>query len=134
MRVCVCVCACMCVCVRTCVCACACVCVCTRVMYSSYVCVYLNDKNYFRYSFALEETGRYAEAETAAQQSLSINTQSPWATHSLGHVIEEDRDVKEGVQFLTSTRDHWKESGLGNHIAWHLCLYYIGECLSRVDT
>lgn len=82
--------------------------------------------NCCRYSFALEETGRYDEAASAAQQSLSINTQSPWATHALGHVIEEDRDVKEGVQFLTSTRDHWKDSGLGNHIAWHLCLYYIG--------
>ena len=100
---------------------CVCVCVCSGV------CVCYVYSPSFRYSFALEETGRYDEAEAAAQQSLSINTQSPWATHALGHVIEEDRDVEEGVQFLTSTRDHWKKSGLGNHIAWHLCLYYIGE-------
>jgi len=89
--------------------------------------VYLKYTNCLRYSFALEETGRYDEAASAAEQSLSINTQSPWATHALSHVIEEDRDVKEGVQFLNSTRDQWKDSGLGNHIAWHLCLYYIGE-------
>jgi len=55
-----------------------------------------------------------------------MNPRAPWATHALGHVIEEDRDASEGVGFLVSTRDHWKDSGLGNHIAWHLCLYYIG--------
>ncbi|XP_065913134.1 tetratricopeptide repeat protein 38-like [Dysidea avara] len=76
------------------------------------------------YSFTLEETGRFQDASTAAWESLSMNPQAPWATHALGHVIEEDRDVHEGVGFLTSTRDHWKDSGLGNHIAWHLCLYY----------
>jgi len=81
---------------------------------------------YYRYSFALEETGRYQDASTAAWESLSINPQAPWATHALGHVIEEDRDASEGVGILTSTRDHWKDSGLGNHIAWHLCLYYFG--------
>jgi len=79
-----------------------------------------------RYSFTLEETGRFQDATTAAWESLSMNPQVPWATHSLGHVIEEDRDVREGIGFLTSTRDHWKDSGLGNHIAWHLCLYYFG--------
>jgi len=82
-----------------------------------------------RYSFVLEETGRFQDATTAAWESLSMNPQVPWATHSLGHVIEEDRDVREGIGFLTSTRDHWKDSGLGNHIAWHLCIFFVSVSL-----
>ena len=77
-----------------------------RVRVCVCVCILLSIS--FRYSFALEETGRYDEAEAAAQQNLSINTQSPWVTHALSHVIEEDREVKEGVQFLASTHDSWK--------------------------
>jgi len=81
----------------------------------------------YRYAFSLEETGRYRDAEAAAYQSLAMSEESPWATHALSHVFEEDVGAKEGIKFLTSTRDNWKRSVLSNHISWHLCLYYLGN-------
>ena len=55
-----------------------------------------------------------------------MSERSPWATHTLGHVFEEDVGAEEGIKFMTSTRDNWKGSVLSNHISWHLCLYYLG--------
>ena len=43
------------------------------------------------------------------------------------HVIEEAREAKSGVEFLTTTRDDWKGSVFGCHITWHLTLYYFGK-------
>ena len=43
-----------------------------------------------------------------------------------GHVIEEEQDVRIGVELLTSTRPKWICSPLGGHISWHLALYYLG--------
>jgi len=55
-----------------------------------------------RYSFALEETGRFQNATTAAWESLLMNPRTPWATHALGHVMEEDHGMHKGIGFLTS--------------------------------
>ena len=44
----------------------------------------------------------------------------------LGHVIEEEQDVRIGVELLTSTRPKWSCSPLDGHISWHLALYYLG--------
>jgi len=77
-----------------------------------------------RYSFALEETGRFQDATAAAWESLSMNPQALWATHALGYVIDGVCDVCEG--FLTSNRDHWKDR---NHIAWHLYVCFVGMSL-----
>ena len=41
--------------------------------------------------------------------------------------MEEERDASKGVEFLTSSRQQWATSNLGNHISWHLCLHYLGE-------
>ena len=40
--------------------------------------------------------------------------------------MEEERDPQAGVEFLTSSSEHWIEDGLGGHIAWHLSLYHLG--------
>ena len=50
-----------------------------------------------------------------------------WFACSIGHVVEEERDASKGVEFLTSSRQQWATSNLGNHISWHLCLHYLGE-------
>ena len=50
-----------------------------------------------------------------------------WLVCSIGHVVEEERDALKGVEFLTSSRQQWATSNLGNHISWHLCLHYLGE-------
>ncbi|XP_065900373.1 tetratricopeptide repeat protein 38-like isoform X2 [Dysidea avara] len=84
------------------------------------------------YSFTLQETGRFQDAEAAAYQSLEMSPQSAWATHALSHVFQEDKDAKEGIEFMTSTRNDWEKSAISCHINWHLCLYYID--ISNVET
>ena len=44
----------------------------------------------------------------------------------LAHVVEEEREAAEGVEFLTSCRHHWSDTTRVNHITWHLCLHYLG--------
>eukprot|EP00731_Ephydatia_muelleri_P026050 Em0018g150a len=56
-----------------------------------------------------------------------------------GHVIEEEQDVRIGVELLTSTRPKWICSPLDGHISWHLALYYLdlgdtGSVLREFDT
>ena len=49
-----------------------------------------------------------------------------------GHVVEEARDASMGVEFITSRRQQWVGSNLGNHISWHLCLNYLGKDCEEV--
>ena len=44
-----------------------------------------------------------------------------------GHVIEEERNTEQGVEFLVTTRENWQDSLLGIHLTWHLTLYYLGR-------
>ena len=44
----------------------------------------------------------------------------------LAHIMEEERDAEDGVQFLTSTRDDWSHSMYNTHLTWHLALHYFG--------
>ena len=47
---------------------------------------------------------------------------------STAHVLEEAKEAREGIDFLTSYRPHWINSVYGGHITWHLTLYYLGMC------
>ena len=79
------------------------------------------------YSFGLEETNYRVEAAELAYKSLSLQPCSPWATHTICHVVEESRDAEEGVELLERTRKDWENAGLANHISWHLALSYLGR-------
>lgn len=45
----------------------------------------------------------------------------------LAHVIEETSEAKNGVEFLTTTREDWTGISFEGHIIWHLTLYYLGK-------
>ena len=79
------------------------------------------------YSFGLEETNYRVEAAELAHKALSLQPCSPWATHTICHVVEESRDAEEGVELLERTREDWENSGLANHISWHVALSYLGR-------
>ena len=79
------------------------------------------------YAFGLEETNFREEAASLSHKCLTLQPQSPWATHTISHVVEESRDPQEGVDFLLKTRKDWEDTGLGHHISWHLMLHYLGE-------
>ena len=86
------------------------------------------------YSFGLEETNYRVEAAELGYKSLSLQPRSPWATHTICHVVEESRDAEEGVELLERTRKDWESSILGNHISWHLALHYLGQCTVHKHT
>ncbi|KAL0484283.1 tetratricopeptide repeat protein [Acrasis kona] len=78
------------------------------------------------YSFGLEETGRYQEAETAARRGLYINKLDAWSTHGCAHVMEMQGRQEEGIKFLLESKKDWsKATALACHLNWHLSLYYI---------
>lgn len=77
-------------------------------------------------SFALEEAGRYREAEQAGRAALEANPTDCWALHSLAHVYEHLDDQNEAMDLLYSHQHWWTQSDLlATHIWWHLGLRLI---------
>ncbi len=92
-----------------------------------------------QHAFALEEVGRFAEAEHHARLALEVDPVDVWALHALAHVYEMQERTDEGIEFLRGTRDAWIERDhLALHLEWHLALRLLAigevvECLALVD-
>ena len=77
-------------------------------------------------SFALEEMGRFAEAETIGWESLDADPLDLWALHALAHVYESTDDSDAALSLLRSRQDTWRtQDALAVHIWWHLALRLI---------
>ncbi|WP_293854873.1 tetratricopeptide repeat protein [uncultured Alsobacter sp.] len=82
------------------------------------------------HAFALEEAGRYAEAERFGEVALALAPDDAWGLHALSHVDEMNRRVAIGIRRLESTRDVWSRcNNFQFHMAWHLALM----CLESGD-
>lgn len=92
-----------------------------------------------QHAFALEECGRYVEAEQFARLALEVDPVDIWALHALAHVFEMQGRHDEAVDHLRSTRPDWIERDhLALHLDWHLALRLIAaqafdEVLALVD-
>ncbi|ELT93370.1 hypothetical protein CAPTEDRAFT_212915 [Capitella teleta] len=76
--------------------------------------------------FSLEECGMYAEAELAGRQALHINPTNGWATHAMAHIFEMQCRTDEGIQFMESTENNWKDSDyIAHHDYWHWALFHV---------
>jgi tetratricopeptide (TPR) repeat protein len=76
------------------------------------------------YSFAMEEIGRYAEAERAARTALERQPQDLWALHALAHVLEMQGRKQEGVSLLEESGKFLNEYNLfRGHLWWHLAIF-----------
>lgn len=81
---------------------------------------------YGMYSFGLEETNLYSQAEKIARQGLEINPKDAWSTHSVAHVMEMMGRQDEGINFLSGTESNWKTCRmLSCHNYWHWALHLI---------
>ncbi|PVD31803.1 hypothetical protein C0Q70_07221 [Pomacea canaliculata] len=88
------------------------------------------------YSFGLEETNLYDQAEKMARKGLEINPGDAWSTHTICHVMEMMGRQDEGISFLDKTVKDWEPRGLlACHNFWHWALYYIekGEYQAALD-
>jgi tetratricopeptide (TPR) repeat protein len=80
------------------------------------------------HAFALEEVGRYREAEGFGQRALDLEPQDAWGLHAVSHVHEMENRTLDGIECLERTRGVW--SGCNNfrfHMAWHLALFHLEE-------
>ena len=74
-------------------------------------------------SFALEEVGRYDEAEAFGRHALAIDSTDLWARHALAHVYESTGDNQAAHELLIDTSRQWStQTSLAHHIWWHVGL------------
>ena len=79
-----------------------------------------------QHSFALEETGQYAEAEVLGWEALEADPLDLWALHSLAHVYESTNNQTAALDLLRSRQATWRlQDSLAVHIWWHLALRLI---------
>ena len=76
-----------------------------------------------QHAFALEEYGRYDEAEELGRQALSLDPDDLWARHALVHVYESTDDTLAARELLEGSVERWSVQELfATHIWWHLAL------------
>ena len=76
-----------------------------------------------QHAFALEEVGRYDEAEELGRLALSLDADDLWARHALAHVYESTDDTPAALQLLEASVERWSGQDLfATHIWWHLAL------------
>jgi tetratricopeptide (TPR) repeat protein len=85
------------------------------------------------HAFGLEECNRLDEAEALARRAVALDRHDPWAHHAIAHCLEARGKMLEGVAFLQSMSDTWKDcnSFMATHNWWHLALFLID--LDRTD-
>jgi tetratricopeptide (TPR) repeat protein len=80
------------------------------------------------YSFAMEETAHYAEAERAGKQALESQPQDLWALHALAHVFEMQTRRREGISLLEQSAKFLNDYNLfRGHLWWHLAMFKYSE-------
>ncbi len=85
-----------------------------------------------QHSFALEEAGRYREAERFGRLALEHDPLDLWALHALAHVYESTGDQAAALGLLRSRQVTWSDQhALAVHVWWHLALRLIAA--GRLD-
>lgn len=76
-----------------------------------------------QHSFALEESGRYREAERFGWLALEHDPLDLWALHALAHIYESTGDQAAALGLLRGRQATWSDQhALAVHIWWHLAL------------
>ena len=77
-------------------------------------------------AFALEENGRYAEAERAGRAGLELAGDDAWGLHAVAHVHDMQGRPADGIAWLTTQKDRWAHcNNFGYHVWWHLGLFHL---------
>ena len=76
-----------------------------------------------QHAFALEEVGRYDQAEKLGRAALGLDPDDLWARHALAHVYESTDDTPAARRLLEGSVERWNDQELlATHIWWHLAL------------
>jgi hypothetical protein len=87
-------------------------------------------------AFALEEVGRYDEAEHHGRRSVAIDEADVWGRHALAHVYESTDNTTALLNLLLSSAEVWTaQTGLSNHVWWHVGLrqLHAGDVTAALD-
>ena len=75
-------------------------------------------------AFALNETGRYEDAEAVGRDALARNDEDLWSVHAVAHALEMQGDHRRGDAFFTGERDRWAtKNPFVGHVWWHAALF-----------
>jgi hypothetical protein len=76
------------------------------------------------WAFGLEENHCHAQAEEAGRRALALDARSPWAVHSVAHVMEMQGRFDDGAAWLRQHQAAWAEgNGFATHLWWHTALF-----------
>ncbi len=75
-------------------------------------------------AFALNETGRYEQAEAVARRAVAINDEDLWSIHAVAHSLEMQGALAAGDAFFDVAADTWaSKNPFVGHIWWHAALF-----------
>ncbi len=78
------------------------------------------------YSFGLEESGQYVEAENYGRHAVERNPHDIWAAHAVAHVCQMQERSDDGIEWINSLSRHWQTSNnFVYHLHWHKALLHI---------
>ena len=77
------------------------------------------------HAFGLEECNQYPEAEAAGREAVELSGDDCWAVHAVGHVMEMQGRIAEGLAWFDQTQAAWntEDNGFAYHNAWHTALF-----------
>ncbi len=76
------------------------------------------------HAFALNETGRYEEAESIGRAAVEQNPEDLWSVHSVAHALEMRGDITGGVDWFRERLDTWgSKNPFRGHLWWHAILF-----------
>ena len=78
------------------------------------------------HAFALEESGDYAAAESAARRALELEPLNVRAHHVVTHVLEMQGRAEEGLRWMGARSAFWAGAGAAStHLWWHVALHQL---------
>jgi tetratricopeptide (TPR) repeat protein len=90
-------------------------------------------------AFALEETGRYAEAERTGLRAIELRPDDAWGLHAISHVHEMTGRIEQGITLIEGHEAVVRgANNFGGHLFWHLALFRlergeVGEAIALYD-
>ncbi len=88
-------------------------------------------------SFALEENGRYDEAEPLGRRGVEADPGDLWAIHAVAHVLEMEQRREEGAAWIGRDNPGLDgRAGFAGHLWWHqaLALWALGRHHEALDS
>ena len=85
------------------------------------------------HAFGYEESNQYPEAERAGRRAVELSGDDSWAVHAVGHVMEMQGRIAEGLAWYRETQPVWDapDNGFAFHNAWHTALYHLDRGETR---